>query len=395
MAGQRIELMDLRQLIQLKKTGLSNRKVAEALQVSRNTVNSYVAVFKAHSFSFDELLLLSDKDLAELFPQADYKDIDRYKQLAAEFPYYAKELTKTGCTLQTLWQSYLERYPQGYRYTQFTHYFRLWHNRQKPSGILLHKAGEQLFVDYTGKKLNYVDRHTGEIIEVEVFVAILPCSQYTFVKCMPSQKREDFIDGINSALQWIGGVPKGIVTDNLKSAVNKTHKYAPEINKSFQGCALHYGCMINPTRPYHPKDKALVEGAVKLVYQRVFYPLSKQTFFSIVELNNAIKELLVKYNQYSFQYAETTREQRFLELEKTALDPLPAQPYELRHYKRAKVQKICHILLSADKNYYSVPSRYIGCYVEVQYNKDTVEIFYNRERVTSHKRSFRKGVYTT
>lgn len=395
MAGQRIELMDLRQLIQLKKKGISNRKTAEALQVSRNTVNSYVAVFKAHSCSFDELLSLSDKDLAELFPQADYKDANKYKQLAAEFDYYAKELTKTGCTLQTLWQSYLERYPEGYRYTQFTQYFRLWHNRQKPSGILIHKAGEQLFVDYTGKKLSYTDRNTGEIIAVEVLVGIMPCSQYTFVACMASQKREDFIGGINSALRYMGGVPKAIVTDNLKSAVSKTHKYAPEINKTLRDCALHYDCMIDPTRPYHPKDKALVEGAVKLVYQRIFYPLSKQTFFSISELNKAIRALLEKYNQFSFKYAETTREQRFLELEKNALDPLPPHPYELRYYKRAKVQKICHILLSADKNYYSVPSRYIGHYVEVQYNKDTVEIFYNRERVASHKRSFRKGAYTT
>lgn len=395
MAGQRLEMMDLRQLIQLKLKGNSNRKTAESLKVSRNTVNSYVACFKAHSFTFEELLVLSDKDLSELFPQADYKDSDRYSKLSSQFPYFAKQLTKTGCTLQTLWNEYLEQHPDGYRYTQFTQYYKLWSNRQKPSGILLHKAAEKLFVDYSGSKLQYVNRNSGELIDAEVFVAILPCSQYTYVKASASQKREDFIDGINSALQWIGGVPKAIVTDNLKSAVSKGHKYAPEINKTLQGLALHYDCVIDPTRPYHPKDKALVEGAVKLVYQRIFYPLSAHTFFSIDEINEAIMKLLVKYNQYSFQNAKTTRKQRFEELEKASLGALPSQPYEIRYYKRAKVQKIGHILMSVDKNYYSVPHRYIGHQVEVQYNNNTVEVFYKQERIASHTRSFRGGAYNT
>jgi len=125
-------------------------------------------------------------------------------------------------------------------------------------------------VDYNGSKLHYGDRNTSAVIGAEVFVAILPCSQFTFVKASACQKREDFIDGINSALQWIGGVPKAIVTDNLKSAVSKGHRYAPEINKTLQSLAVHYNCVIDPTRPYRPKDKALVEGAVKLVYQRIF-----------------------------------------------------------------------------------------------------------------------------
>jgi len=180
-----------------------------------------VACFKAYSFTFEELLGLNYKDLSELFPQADYKDTDRYGQLCSQFPYFADQLTKTGCTLQTLWYSYLDQHPGGYRYTQFTQYYRHWINRQKPSGIFFHKAGEKLFVDYTGSKLHYGDRNTSAVIGAEVFVAILPCSQFTIVKASAWQKREDFIDGINSALRWIGGVPKAIVTDNLKSAVSK------------------------------------------------------------------------------------------------------------------------------------------------------------------------------
>ncbi len=233
------------------------------------------------------------------------------------------------------------------------------------------------------------------MIGAEVFVAILPCSQFTFVKASASQKRENFIDGINSALQWIGGVPKAIVTDNLKSAVSKGHKYAPEINKTLQSLAVHYNCVIDPTRPYRPKDKALVEGAVKLVYQRIFYPLSTHTFFSIDEINEAILKLLAQYNLYSFQNAKTTRRQRFEELEQTALSDLPLQPYHIRYYKRAKVQKIGHIFLGTNKNYYSVPYRYIRHHVEVQYNNDTVEIFYKHDHIASHTRNFRGGAYNT
>ena len=387
--------MDLRQLIQLKQKNQSNRRIADALGVSRNTVNSYVNTFRHHGFSYTELLRLSDGDLYELFPRPDYKDSKRYSLLASYFPYYGKELRKPGCTLQTLWNEYLEKHPRGYRYTQFVMHYNGWKGKVKASGILDHKAGEKLFVDFTGKQLSYIDRETGEEQPVEVFVAILPCSQHTYVRAVQSQKREDFIHCMNSCLSWLGGVPRAIVSDNLKSAVSKGHKYAPVINKTLKSFALHYGCVVDPARPYQPQDKALVESAVRLVYQRIFYPLSKHTFFSLAELNEAIGDLLIDYNNYSFQNSKTTRKERFLEIEKDYLEPLPGEEYQIRQYRRAKVQKISHIYLSEDKNYYSVPHRYIGHQVEVQYNQDRVEIFYKHQRIASHPRSYRGGKYTT
>jgi transposase len=215
------------------------------------------------------------------------------------------------------------------------------------------------------------------------------------VQAVASQKREDFIACMNGALQWLGGVPKAIVSDNLRSAVSKGHKYAPLINKTLKSFALHYRCVIDPARPYHPQDKALVEGAVKLVYQRIYYPLSKHTFFSLQQLNAAIRQQLIAYNDYCFQTSKTSRRQRFLETEQAYLDALPSGSYQLRYYKRAKVQKVSHIFLSEDKNYYSVPHRYIGQYVEVQYTADMVEIFFNAARIASHKRSLKPGHYST
>lgn len=196
-------------------------------------------------------------------------------------------------------------------------------------------------------------------------------------------------------MQWSGGVPQAIVSDNLKSAVSKGSKYAPEINKTLADFALFHSCVVDPARPYHPQDKALVERSVTLVYQRIFYPLDKHTFFSLKELNVAIAEQLVLYNDYLFSHGGSTRRSQFIDMEKEHLTPLPLSTYNLRYFRRAKVQKISHIYLNADRNYYSVPHRYIGHHVEVQYNNDTVEVFYNFQRIAKHQRCFRPGNYAT
>lgn len=395
MAGQRKDKMELRTLILLKKKGLSNRKVAQIMNINRKTVDSYIKRFQVLELDHAELLAMDDAKLHDLFTEDDQTEKIRYEHLSSQFSKIQNELKRPGATLQTIWQNYLLDHPDGYRYTQFTTHYRKWRGKVKASGKLEHKAGEKLFVDFTGKKMSYMDRITGEVIPVEIFVAVYPCSQYTFVKAVASQKREDFIDCLESCLQWSGGVPQAIVSDNLKSAVSKGSKYAPEINKTLADFALFHSCVVDPARPYHPQDKALVERSVTLVYQRIFYPLDKQTFFSLKELNVAIAEQLVLYNDYLFSHGGSTRRSQFIDLEKEHLSPLPISTYNLRYFKRAKVQKISHVYMSADRNYYSVPHRYIGHHVEVQYNNDTVEVFYNFQRIAKHQRSFRPGNYTT
>ena len=395
MAGQRINIMEIRNIIAFKIKKISNRGIASLLQINRKTVDSYIHRIKTVGLSYEEASSLSDAELIDLFTQTDQTDKDRFEYLASNFGAIEKELTKPGCTLQTLWRTYIEQNPDGYRYTQFTYHYRKWKGLQKISGKLEHKAGEKLFIDYCGQKLYYVDKETGEKIDVEVFIAVLPCSQYCFVHCSHSQKREDFIGSLQKCLRWIGGVPLAIVSDNLKSAVSRGSKYAPEINKTLAGFALHYGCAIDPARPHHPCDKSLVERSVKLVYQRIFYPINKMTFFSLEQLNQYIAGLLTAFNDYLFSHGGGSRRSYFLELEKDYLQPLPQGHYCMRQYRRAKVQKIAHIFLSEDKNYYSVPYRYIGLYVEVQYTRDYVEVFYNHERIAAHKRSYKPGQYTT
>jgi len=395
MAGKRIETMDVRQLVSLKNQGLSNRKVAQLLHISRNTVNGYTAIFERSGHTYDQLLLLDDVALKELCAPESEVSPERYEALANQFDYLLSELKKPGCTLLTLWNEYKEKQTRPYGYTQFTYHFNQWANKQEASGKLNHKAGEKIFIDYTGKKLHFINRDTGEMKPAEVFVAILPCSQYTYVEASETQQRDDLIGSMRRCIHYFGGVTEAIVSDGLKSAVTKACKYEPVINKTFKDFALHYGCVVDPARPYSAQDKALVEGAVKLVYQRIFYPLSKMTFFSLTELNAAIQELLVKYNNYVFKLTKYSRRELFLSTEKQFLKPLPETPYELRQYRRAKVQKMGYIFLSEDKHYYSVPYRFIGKHVEVRYTDSIVEIFYNQERICTHKRERAPGKYST
>ena len=395
MSAKRIGIMNVRKIIQLKERGESNRSISHLTGIHRNTVNDYVHQFEATGQTYEELQKWTDKELFDLFPQSGTKDNHRYETLQNYFPYFLKELKKVGCTRLTLWREYLIKHPDGYQLSQFNDYLRKWLKRVNGSGKLQHKAGDKLYVDYSGKKLHYQDKETGEQVEVEVFVAILPCSGYTFVEASRSQRRGDFIDSMNNCLDFLGGVPKSLVTDNLKSAVTKGSKYEPILNKTFSGLGLHYKCSINPTRTYSPQDKALVEGAVKLVYQRIFYQLNKQTFFSISEINKQIAVLLKEYNNYLFSQLKTTRRQQFLEIEKEALLPLPAQRYELRNYKSLTVHPMGYFYLSDDKHYYSVPHRLIGKKVEVQYTTRSIEAFYGKERVAIHARNYDAGKYTS
>jgi transposase len=200
---------------------------------------------------------------------------------------------------------------------------------------------------------------------------------------------------LENALQYFGGVPQGIVVDNLKAAVHQASRYEPRVNETFEDFALHYQTSVLPTRAAKPKDKALVEGAVRIVYQRIFAPLRQQVFFELASLNVAIREALLAYNSLHFQGRPYSRQDLFERVEKASLQALPAQRYPMRHYYWARVQKNAHVLLSQDKHYYSVPYRYTGQRVKLVYTASGVEVYDNYERIACHGRDYRPFQYTT
>ncbi len=235
----------------------------------------------------------------------------RYDALMRYLESIDKARHHPGFTFLYHYQQYTEQADNPYGYTQFLEHYRRKYKEAKGSMKLEHKAGNEMFIDYAGKKLQIVDKTTGEVIDVEVFVAILPHSQYTYVEACMSQKREDLIQCSENALHFYGGVPKAIISDNLKSAVTRSSKYEAQVNRSFKDFARHYNCVINPTRSYSPQDKALVENAVHLAYQRIYYPLREMTFFSLEELNKEIRVLLENYNSLLFKRKQASRLELF------------------------------------------------------------------------------------
>jgi transposase len=254
-----------------------------------------------------------------------------------------------------------------------------------------------MFVDFTGDKLSFKDIISGNDIEVEVFVAILGNSGLAYAEAVLTQNKENWIIANDNALWFFGGSPKAIVPDNLKSAVTKACKYEPEINPDYADFAKHYNLAILPARPYSPKDKALAENMVRNVYMRVFAPLRNNTFYSLNELNNAIRNKLDDFNNRPMQKLKLSRRQLFEQVEKNELNPLPKERYQLKSFQmNSSVHINYHVELKEDKHYYSVPYKYRGKKVNIIYTKKIVEIFYNSKlRIALHSRETGINKYTT
>ena len=263
-------------------------------------------------------------------------------------------------------------HPDGYSYSQFCDHYRQWKKTMSGSYHQTHQPGEKMFIDYTGKRLSVIDPQSGEVTEVEVYVAVLGYSQMTYVEAVESQKKEDFISATQNALHFFGGVPRVLIPDNLKSAVQKADKYEAEINTAFMDFANHYGTTVLPARSRKPQDKAIVEKTVSIAYSRIFAPLRDRIFHSLSSLNRAIAELLVIHNRQSFQQRTESRSELFELEEKKALLPLAEERYEIRIFKEATVMKNGYIQIYEDKHSYTVPYRFIGQKVKLIYSASHV-----------------------
>lgn len=393
--AKKLDSMDIKQIIALHLEGLSNRKIGSLLGISRNTVNEYILRIKASGWSPKALLEMDSKSIDACFPSATTIDNARFDTLMKFFGQVNEARKHPGFTFLYHYLQYRTSCVDPYSYTQFMEHYHRKYAHIESSMKLAHDPGNEVFLDFAGKKLHIVDRDTGQQIPVEVFVAILPCSHYTYAEACMSQKREDLVPCIGHGFDFFNGVTRAIVSDNLKSAVSRASKYEPEINRSLKELAIHYGCVINPTRSYSPQDKALVENAVNLVYQRIYHPIRNMVFFSLRDLNKEIAKWLEVYNDQLLQRKGISRKELFQSVERSYLKPLPQTEYQLKDYRRAKVQKMGYVYFSADKNYYSVPYRFIGKQTQIHYSKSMVEVYYNHERIAIHKRSPLRGAYIT
>ena len=396
MANTTISMSKIRKILRMHSHGRSILSISAQADASRNTVKKYLTSFKDSGFTFDEVNALNDKELEDLFGKSkEHPPNSRMQSMLRCYPHVDKQLKRVGVNRQMLWKEYYKEFPDGYLYSQFCFYFNQWKARVNPVMHIDHKAGDKLYVDFAGKKLSITDKDTGEIIEVEVFVAILGASQLTYVEAVLTQQKEDFIMACEHTLLYIGGVPDAIVPDNLKAAVTKSSRYEPTLNETFADFADHYGTTILAARAYRPRDKALVEGAVKIMYTRIYAPLRKSVYHSLNDLNEAIREALEIHNNLLLQGRNYSRRQQFEEVERDVLTPLPVLRYELKKQFHATIMKNGHVCLGPDKHNYSVPYRFIGKKIKLLYSSNSVEAFYHYERIAIHKRTRSMHGYTT
>jgi len=391
MAKKRLSMRKIREVLRLKHSGLSIRATARACSIGRESVREYLCRASEVGLSWPHSDELSDEELErQLFPSA----IKIYgKRNCPNWALIHKELRKKGVTRNLLWTEYKEETPDHYHYSRFCDLYREWTKNLTPSMRITHKAGEKLFVDYAGLTMLYRDPSSGEEKKAYIFVATWGASNYSYAEAHPCQTLTSWVGGHIRAFEYFGGVPELLVPDNTKTAVRSACYYEPDLNPTYLELARYYGTAVLPTRVRHPKDKAKVEKGVQVVEYWLIAPLRKRQFFSIAEINEALKERLEDLNTRPMQHLERSRQEMFEELDKPVFRPLPKTAFEVAEWKRAKVNIDYHVEFK--RHYYSVPYTLIKKHVDVRATDQVVEVFYNSCRSSSHKRDDTPGRHST
>lgn len=397
MANTPKNMLQIRRMLQLLESGTSNRQIAKQIGISRNTVDYYTKRFKASGLSYWELLSQNEDQLSLIVYQSQTsprKD-DRYERLAPQLSDFVKELSRRGVTRFLLWKEYRGKDPDGYSYTQFCEHLNTYMQVHSAVMHLSHKPAEKAEIDFAGGKFSYVDKQSGEIIEYPVLVAVLPFSGFTYAEALVDMSLTHLVPALGRCMEYFGGVPECVISDNLKQVVKRSNRYEPSFTDLAQQWSVHYNTSLLAARVAKPRDKPTVEKAVDLAYKRIYAPLRNHTFGSLAELNHHIKQCLEDHNNALFKKKNFSRKELFLQEEKALLKPLPAERFEVKYSVTAKVQKNYHVTLGQDWHHYSVPYQHIGKKTTIVYDSQHVEIFINTTRIASHKRNYRSNDYTT
>ena len=392
MSAKRLLMRQIREILRLKyELKLRHRQIARACTVGLGTVSDLVQRAEQAGLGWPLADELDDSALERLL----YKLPERKAGLQAmpDLAWIHQELKRPGVTLQLLWEEYQRTQSVAYCYSQFCERYRQFRGRLKLTMRQHHRAGEKIFVDFAGQKPSIADPLTGEVQEVELFVGVLGASSYTYAEACLTQDLPSWIGAHVRMFEFFGGATEILVPDNLKPGITGACRYEPMVNRTYEDMARHYSAVVVPARVRRPKDKAKVEAAVLLAERWILAVLRNRTFFSLAELNAAIRELVHRINQRPMRRMGVSRRELFEKLDRPALKPLPASPYELAEWKRCTPNIDYHI--EVDHNFYSVPHGIKDQQVEARYTQTTVEVFFKRNRITSHRRLRGRGQYST
>jgi len=391
MSQKPVTMEQLKQITQLKNDGISIREIARRTGISRNSVRKYLSLLDTDT---DQL---TNKELADKAYNNDQLVLNtqKHQHLFQHFKSAQSELSKTGVTRQLLWKEYLQEHPAGYGYSQYCFHLNEYLKNKDVSMHLEYNAADMLMIDFAGKKQHYVDMQTGERFDCQVFVAILPFSGLIFCHAVPTQQTHDFAACINAMLRFYAGVPATILCDNLKTAVKHPNRYEPVFTDLCYQLSEHYGTTFSATRPYSPKDKAMVEKAVSIVYAHIYAPLRHQEFGSLQALNTAMQQQLLLLNNKPYKNTAYSRWYFYEQQEQSLLKALPAEPFAPKKVATLTVQRNYHIQLRENFLYYSVPYLYVGKKVKILYDNRVVEVYYDNTRIALHIRKPHSKAYTT
>lgn len=389
---KRLPMRKIRDALRLQAAGLSKRRIAASLSVGRATVRDYLQRAERAGLAWPLPDDLSDEALEQrLFPAL--QTVRTKERPPPDWPVIHRELRKRGVTLMLLWEEYRAVHLDGYGYSQFCELYRRWKGRLSPTMRQTHLAGEKMFVDYAGQTIEIMDGLTGEVREAQLFVAVLGGSSYTYAEATWSQSLPDWTGSHCRAFSFFGGVTAQVVSDNLKSGITKACFYEPAVNRTYSDLARHYDTAVVPARPYKPRDKAKVEVGVQLAERWILAALRNRQFFSLTELNAAIRELLAKLNNRVTRHLGTSRARLFEDLDRPALKALPQEAYTYAAWQERRVGLDYHV--EVEKHYYSVPHTLLREKVWARISERTVEVFHRGKRVAAHVRSSSNRRHTT
>ena len=393
MSAKRLSMRKIREVLRLKwSLGLSHRAIGRSCGIGHAVVAEYLKRAERAGLEWPLPPEMDNVELERMLipPPISVPSSERPQ------PDWVKvhhDLKGKGVTLSLLWEEYKAENPEGFQYSWFCEMYGEWASKLDVVMRQEHRAGERLFVDYAGQTIPVVDRTTGEVMNAQIFVSVLGASSYTYAEATRTQGLADWTGSHVRAFGFYGGVPEIVVPDNLKSGVSKACFYEPDINPTYQEMAAHYGVAVIPARLRRPRDKAKVEVAVQVVERWILARLRNRTFFSLAELNGAIRELLERLNERPFRKLPGSRKTLFETLEKPALRPLPQEPYEYAEWKKVRVNIDYHV--EFDGHYYSVPHQLFKKQLEIRVSAEAVECLRGGRRVASHRRSYIKGGCTT
>jgi transposase len=383
MGARRLPMRQIREILRLKHEGLGHRAIARACGVGVGTVSEYLRRAQRAGLAWPLPPELDEAALeGRLFPPAE----TGREQVPPDLVRIHQELKRAGVTLHLLWEEYREVHSDGYGYSQFCEIYRRWAGKLKPSMRQHHRAGEKTFIDFSGKRPHLVDGKTGEEIPVELFVAALGASSYTYAEATATQKLHDWVGAHTRMLEYFGGCTQLWVPDQLKSGITQPCRYEPGVNRSYQDLATHYGAVVIPARPGKARDKAKVESTVLVAQRWILARLRHRTFFELAELNEAILELLDRLNGRPMQKLGVSRRDLWERLDRPTLKLLPVARYDLAQWKPCRVNIDYHV--EVDHHPYSVPYQLIGEEMEARYTSSVVEVYYKGRRLVSHVRRY-------